>query len=81
MGALQSIVSLDFFLKDDENTLDLLNKIIKNPDKYRNLNITKKKSRKNTEDQLDKLGFCKFLTNKNIIKEEELNDLLKNIKS
>ena len=69
------------FLKDDENTLDLLNKIIKNPEEYRNLNITKGKSKKNTEDQLDKLGFCKFLTNKNIIKEEELNDLLKNIKS
>lgn len=64
------------FLKDNESVLDIANKIIKNPKLYK---IDNKKKHK--EDELDGLGFCKFLTNKNIVRKEELETLIKNIEA
>lgn len=66
------------FLKKQEDITKLVHEIIKNPSKYKNkeeLNIKKHKK----ENELDKLGFCKFLTNKDIITKEELENLIKMI--
>lgn len=65
------------FLNEDE-VINLANKIIENPDKYKNKSILKKETKK--ADKLDELGFCKFLTDRNIITEEELKSLIDVIK-
>lgn len=63
------------FLTEDESIQGLINKIIKNPQFYK---IYAKKMCEEKE-ELDELGFCKFLINKNIITKEEVDTLIKNI--
>lgn len=63
------------FLKEDESAVELVNKIIKNSQFYK---VNNKDEYKENE-ELDELGFCKFLINKNIIKKEELDILIENI--
>lgn len=73
-------IAFSQFINDKQSLTELANEIIKNPQDYRvENNINKRKKKK--EDKLDEFGFCKFLINKNIITNEELENLIKIIES
>lgn len=63
------------FLEKEDDVVELARKIIENPEFY-NIN---NKNKSKEKDELDELGFCKFLINRNIIYKEELNDLIKKV--
>ncbi|MEG2788303.1 MAG: aldehyde ferredoxin oxidoreductase N-terminal domain-containing protein [Romboutsia sp.] len=73
---MDSLIFSSFIEKDEYE--ELAKDIVKegNKDKYL-VEIKKKKEKK--EDIFDELGFCKFITNKNVILEKELEYLVKHI--
>lgn len=63
------------FLDDKEDIYNLADKMMKNPDEYKIEADIKKKTKKE-ENIFDRLGFCRFLTNKDIVTKEELDELI-----
>ncbi|WP_455538039.1 aldehyde ferredoxin oxidoreductase N-terminal domain-containing protein [Terrisporobacter sp.] len=65
------------FLGNTDDIYKLAYRMMKNPLEYK---VEHNFKTKKEEDIFDKLGFCRFLTNKEIIKKEELEELVKLIK-
>ena len=76
---MDSITFAKFF-DGEENVYRLADKIIKNPNEYK-IDHNSKKIIKKEENIFDKLGFCRFLINKDILTKKELEELIKLVKS
>ena len=72
---MDSITFTKFF-DGEEDIYKLADNIIKNPNEYK-IDHNSKKVTKKEENIFDKLGFCRFLINKDIITKKELEKLIK----
>ena len=70
---MDSITFAHFF--EEEDIYKLAHKMIKNPSQYKIQPSLKNKNKKE-EDIFDKLGFCRFLINKDILTRDELQELI-----
>lgn len=76
---MDSITFAKFF-DGEEDIYKLADKIIKNPNEYK-IDNNSKNTIKKEENIFDKLGFCRFLINKDILTKKELEGLIKLVES
>lgn len=73
--------SIEFaqFFDYEEDIYKLADKMMKNPSEYKIEHNLKNKTK--AENIFDRLGFCRFLINKDILSKEELEELIKVVES